>query len=301
MKRIDRRRFINQSAKGIAGAVVASGLSQLSFTMAGSAVIDKVNLGETGLKVPRLALGTGSFGYRRTSHQKELGFDSFMNLAKHAYDRGMRFFETADMYGTHEFVGKVLKEYNREDITVLSKVMVYDHQDWYKTEPFETSIDRFRKELGTDYIDVLLLHCMVNGEWTSEYKKYMDGFLEAKEKGIIKKIGVSCHNLDALKVASTSPWVDVVQARINHDGSRMDGSPDEVMPVLETAKKNGKGVVGMKIFGCGRLVEEEQREKSLNYVIKSGNVDCMTIGFESIEQLDDAVDRIARIVAELNG
>ena len=297
MKNINRRNFIQTGAKGMAGAVaLTSGIVNLSFTPLGNAKIDMVNLGETGLSVSRLALGTGSFGWKRTSHQKELGELAFVDLAKHAFERGVRFYETADMYGTHQFVGKALKAVPREKVTVLSKIMVYQHQDWYTPEPFQKSIDRFRKELDTDYIDILLLHCMVNSEWPDEYKKYMDDFSEAKEKGIIKKVGLSCHDYGALKVAASSNWADVVQARINHNGARMDGTPQEIMDVLHTAKANGKGVIGMKIFGCGDLIDEENREKSLNYVLKSKNVDCMTIGFESIEQLDDAIERISRIV-----
>lgn len=173
--------------------------------------------------------------------------------------------------------------------------MVYQHGDWYTPEPFQKSIDRFRKELDTDYIDILLLHCMVNTDWPDEYKRYMDAFSEAKEKGIIKKIGLSCHDLGALKVAAENPWVDVMQARINNNGARMDGTPEDVMSVLKKAKKNGKGVIGMKIFGCGKLISDEQRQESLNYVMKSGNVDAMTIGFENTAQIDDAIDRIMKL------
>jgi aryl-alcohol dehydrogenase-like predicted oxidoreductase len=296
MEKLDRRKFIHKSALGVAGTVAAgSGLVNLSFLPATNVEVDKVVLGETGIKVPRLAFGTGSFGYVHTSNQHKLGEKKFVQLAQHAYDRGVRFLETADMYGTHEFVGKALKKMPREEVTVLSKVMVYQHGDWYTPEPFQKSIDRFRKELDTDYIDILLLHCMVNKEWPDEYKRYMDGFSEAKEKGIVKKVGLSCHDLGALKVAAESPWADVVQARINHEGIRMDGSPAEIMDILKTAKDNGKGVVGMKIFGCGKLITEEQRQESLNYVMKSGNVDCMTIGFENTEQMDDAIERIMQL------
>lgn len=297
MKTVDRRKFIHTGIKGVAGAVaLTSGLANLSFITAGNGSIDMVDLGKTGIKVPRLALGTGSFGWKKTSAQKKMGEENFVRMAQHAYDRGVRFFETADMYGTHEFVGKALKTVGRENVTVLSKIMVYQHQDWYTPEPFQKSIDRFRKELNTDYIDILLLHCMVNGEWPDEYKRYMDDYSEAKQKGIIRRVGLSCHDYNALKVAAESPWADVVQARINHNGAKMDGTPEEIMKVLQTARENGKGVIGMKIFGCGQLVGDEDREKSLNYVLKSKNVHCMTIGFDSIPQVDDAVDRITRIV-----
>jgi predicted aldo/keto reductase-like oxidoreductase len=296
MKNINRRKFIQKSVLGVAGTVAAgSSFASMSFLPASGVMVDKVVLGETGMKVPRLAFGTGSFGYVHTSNQHKLGEKKFVQLAKHAYDRGVRFLETADMYGTHEFVGKALKEMPREKVTLLSKIMVYQHGNWYTPEPFQTSIDRFRKELDTDYIDILLLHCMVNTEWPDEYKRYMDDFSEAKEKGIIKKIGLSCHDLGALKVAAESPWADIIQARINHKGIRMDGSPAEIMEVLKIAKENGKGIVGMKIFGCGKLISEEQRQSSLKYVMNSKNIDCMTIGFENTMQMDDAIERIMQL------
>lgn len=296
MTEINRRKFIKDSTLAVAGSVaIAGGLSNLSFLGGVPGEIDKVKLGKTGLEVPRLAMGTGSFGYVHTSNQHKLGEKKFVALAQHAYDRGIKFLETADMYGTHEFVGAAMKQMPRDEVTLLSKVMVYPHGDWYKPEPFQKSIDRFRKELQTDYIDILLLHCMVNTEWPDEYKRFMDGFSEAKEKGIIGKVGLSCHDLGALEVAAKNEWADVILARINHKGTRMDGNPDRIMKVLNTAQRNGKGVIGMKIFGCGQLVRDEDRQKSLEYVIKSGNVDCMTIGFESTEQIDDAVERIMGI------
>jgi len=297
MKKIDRRKFIKNTSKGFAGAVaLSSGLASMSFLPATGAEINSVKFGNTGLNIPRLAFGTGSGGWKRTSNQKKLGEQNFVKLARHAYDRGVKFFETADMYGTHQFVGKAMKEVGRENVRLLTKIMVYQHQNWYKPEPFQKSLDRFRKELDTDYIDFLLLHCMVNTEWPDEYKRYMDDFSEAKQKGIIKRVGLSCHDLGALKLASESSWADMILARINYQGPRMDGPPEDVMPVLKKAKDNGKGVLGMKIFGCGELTQAEQREKSLKYVLNSGNVHAMTIGFESTAQVDDAVERIMRIV-----
>lgn len=297
MIKIDRRKFIKNGSIGFAGAAaLSSGLGALSFLPATGAEIDSVKFGNTGLNVPRLALGTGSGGWKRTSNQKKLGEKKFVKLARHAYDRGVKFFETADMYGTHQFVGKAMKEVGRENVRLLTKVMVYQHQDWYSPEPFQKSLDRFRKELDTDYIDFMLLHCMVNTEWPDEYKRYMDDFSKAKQKGIIKRVGLSCHDLGALKLAAENPWADMILARINYEGPRMDGPPADVMPVLKKAKENGKGVLGMKVFGCGQLVQPEQREKSLKYVLNSGNVHSMTIGLESTAQVDDAVERIMRIV-----
>jgi predicted aldo/keto reductase-like oxidoreductase len=174
--------------------------------------------------------------------------------------------------------------------------MVYEHEGWYKPEPFQKSIDRFRKELDTDYIDILLLHCMVNSEWPDEYKRYMDDYSEAKQKGIIRQVGLSCHDFGAMQIAAESKWADVLLARINNNGAKMDGTPEDVMKVLKKAKEKGKGIIGMKIFGCGDLTKEDQRQKSLEFVIKSGNVDCMTIGMESIAQVDDNIERIMKVV-----
>lgn len=296
MKKFNRREFIQKSAVGLAGAsVLLSALPNLTYATDKSAVIDKVRLGNTGLKVSRIALGTGTKGWRNESDQTRLGVTKFVNLARYAYDKGIRFLDTADMYGSHTYAREALKVIPREKITLLTKVMTYDQEGWYKAEPFEKSLDRFRKELGTDYIDIFLMHCMMNGEWPTQYKRFMDGLSEAKAKGIIKTVGLSCHSLDAMKEASSNPWVDVVLARINHQGARMDSSPEKVMEVLESVHKNGKGVMGMKIFGCGDLVKEDEREKSLNFVIKSGNVHCMTIGMVSKEQIDDTVSRVMRI------
>jgi 1-deoxyxylulose-5-phosphate synthase len=297
MKNINRRNFIQKSSLGLAGTIAAaSGLVGLGFNPATGAMIDNVQLGETGMSVPRLALGTGSFGWKKTSAQKKMGEVKFIQMAQYAYDRGVKFFETADMYGTHEFVGKAMKKVGRENVTLLTKIMVYEHQDWYKPEPFQKSIDRFRKELDTDYIDILLLHCMVNSEWPDEYKRYMDDYSEAKQKGIIKQVGLSCHDFGAMKIAAENPWADVLLARINYDGAKMDSTPENVMQVLKRAKDNGKGIIGMKIFGCGDLTKEEQRQKSLEFVIKSNNVDCMTIGMDSIAQVDDTIERMMKVV-----
>jgi 1-deoxyxylulose-5-phosphate synthase len=297
MKKINRREFLYKGAAGAAGfAVLSSGLSGYGFAYPADG-IDTVKLGKTGLNVSRVALGTGSGGWKKASNQTRLGMKKFVELSQYGYDKGIQFFDTADMYGSHTYVREALKVIPRDKVTILTKVMTYDHTGWYKTEPFKVSLDRFRKELGTDYIDIMLLHCMMNDRWTEEYKRYMDDLSEAKQKGIIKTVGVSCHNFDAMALAAKNPWVDVLLARINHQGPKMDGTPDNVMKVLETAHSGGKGVIGMKVFGMGDLTKDDQREKSLNYVMKSGNVDCMTLGLESREQIDDAVNRVMRIAS----
>jgi aryl-alcohol dehydrogenase-like predicted oxidoreductase len=296
MKKSNRREFIQKSVAGLAGlAALSSGLKGFNPGFA-PAEIDKVALGNTGLTVSRVAFGTGSAGWKHVSNQTRLGMKKFVELSQYAYDRGIKFFDTADMYGSHTYVREALKVIPRDKVTILTKVMTYNQEGWYTTEPFQTSLDRFRKEIGTDYFDIFLMHCMTNGKWPTEYRKYMDGLSEAKQKGIVKAVGISCHDMDAMREAANNPWVDVILARINNKGPKMDGAPEEVAKVLETARKNGKGVIAMKVFGMGELIQDDQREKSLNFVIKSGNVHCMTLGLESNAQVDDAVSRVMRIV-----
>jgi predicted aldo/keto reductase-like oxidoreductase len=295
MKKTNRREFIQKGVAGIAGLTILSGGMKGIDSVPAADTIDYVKLGNTGLTVPRVAIGTGSGGWKKESNQTRLGMKKFVELSQYAYDKGIKFFDTADMYGSHPYVRESLKVIPRDKVTILTKVMTYDHQGWYKTEPFQTSLDRFRKETGSEYFDILLLHCMMNNQWSSEYRRYMDDLSKAKEKGIIRTVGVSCHDFDAMVEAASNPWVDVILARINYQGPKMDGTPDKVMKVLETARKNGKGVIGMKVFGMGELINDDQREKSLNYVIKSGNVHCMTLGLESRAQVDDAVSKVMRI------
>ncbi len=297
MTKFDRREFLLKSAAGLAAAsVIPAILPEPTFgATISTETVDTVALGNTGLNVSRIALGTGTKGWKLESDQTHLGMKKFVELSQYCFDKGIRFFDTADMYGSHPYVGAALKVIPREKVTVLTKVMTYGHEGWYETEPFAKSFDRFRKDLGTDYIDIFLMHCMMNGQWPTEYKSYMDAMSEAKQKGLIKAVGISCHSLDAMIEAASNPWVDVLFARINHNGARLDSTPEKVMQVLETARKNGKGVIGMKVFGCGDLVKENEREQSLNFVIKSKNVHCMTLGMESKEQVDDNVSRVMRI------
>jgi predicted aldo/keto reductase-like oxidoreductase len=294
MERINRRKFIYNSSVGLAGyaALTATGLAGQGFTPA-TTQIDKVKLGNTGLTVSRVAMGTGSIGGNHQSNQTRLGLANFVKMAHHAYDRGIHFFDTADSYGSYPFVKEVFKEVPREKVTLLGKMWTYN--DPATSEPVDKALDRFRTESGSDYFDIMLLHCMTNGKWREEKKRYIDYFSEAKQKGIIKAVGVSCHNIDALRVAADDPWVDVILSRINPFQSHMDGTPSEINAILERGRSNGKGIIGMKIFGNGDKILENEREESITFALKKSNIHCMTLGMESIGQVDDAVDRVMRI------
>jgi 1-deoxyxylulose-5-phosphate synthase len=292
MNPISRRHFIQTGLVG--AAAVTSGFANVAYASSKSLSIDQVALGKTGLRVSRLALGTGSHGGNQSSDMTRMGVENWVKIARFAHERGVAFYDTADLYGSHQNVKGILKEVPREKATVLSKIWTRS-ESWNADSPTKT-IDRFRTETGSDYFDIMLLHCMTNAKWQEDRKPYIEALSEAKQKGILKTVGVSCHSFDALKLAIDDPWVDVILARINPEGVIMDASPEEVMAVLKKAHDSGKGIIGMKIFGEGRFTELSQREKSLQYVFGSKNVDCITIGMTTTEQIDENVNQIMRIV-----
>jgi len=253
-----------------------------------------VTLGKTGIKVSRLAQGTGWNGSGRSSAHTRLGEQAFDQLIHHGLDRGIQFMDMADLYGSHRYVRHALDSRSRDNIAYLSKI-------WPRTEYWNSAsggakaeVDRFRKELNTDVVDVCLIHCMTSPDWPQQYERIRDELDELKDKGAVRAVGVSCHNFDALKVASAHPWVDIILARINNVGQEayMDASVEEVVPVLKQAKANGKAIIGMKIFGAGKLTSSEQKDASLKFVFENKLVDAITIGMLSPEQIDDTIARM---------
>ncbi|MDL2222192.1 aldo/keto reductase [Parabacteroides sp. OttesenSCG-928-N08] len=296
MSKMNRRRFLQSGIAGMAGlTAMASHLPDLERMVPtdATAMVDAVTLGNSGLKVSRIAMGSGTIGGNKESNQTRLGIDAFTKLARHGYDRGIRFFEMADSYGSQPYFGKALQGLPRENFTLMTKMWTHaDDSD--RLESVEENLDRFRLEMKTDYIDILLMHCMTNGEWANNRKHYMEGFTKAKEAGIVKAVGVSCHNWEAMVEASQNPWVDVMLVRINPFQTHMDGTPEAVSELIGKARANGKGVIGMKIFGEGRNVSDTEREQSIRYAMTTSQVNCITLGLESTAQMDDAIERVMR-------
>lgn len=257
---------------------------------------ETVTLGRTGIKTTLLGMGTGFSGYNRSSNITRAGVAE--SLIRQAYEKGIRYFDCADSYGTHPFTAAALKGIPRENYTLGTKMWITSGgiPDGDKGYP-EVVIDRFRKELNTDYFDIVQLHCMTEGSWAEKYKRYLDGLENLKVKKIIGAHGVSVHSFDALKVASESPWVDVIHVRINPFGDAMDKrDPALIVPVIEKFHKTGKGVIGMKLIGGGSLKNNSQKiDESLKYVLGLGTVDMIIIGFESPEQIDNYVERIKKV------
>jgi aryl-alcohol dehydrogenase-like predicted oxidoreductase len=246
---------------------------------------DTVTLGKTGITTSRLAMGTGTVGSGHHSHQTALGVNGLSDLLLNGHDNGLRFFDAADAYGSHPHVAEALKHIPRDKVTVLTKTWARDPAE------ARADLDRFRRELGTDYLDICLMHCLTEGDWTERYRGVMDVFSDAKEKGIIRAHGCSCHSIEALRAAAKSPWVEVDLVRINPIGSHMDADPDTVLSVLHEMKAAGKGIVGMKILGQGEL--RNRQDEALKYALSLGVLDAFTIGAESKTEQEDLIRRIA--------
>jgi aryl-alcohol dehydrogenase-like predicted oxidoreductase len=284
-----RREFLIRSVSGVGAAwltrndlLTALATQPLSSKFSAS---DTVTLGSTGIKTSRLAMGTGTVGSGHHSNQTALGIKGLSDLLLNGYDQGLRFFDAADSYGSHPHVAEALKHVPRDKVTVLTKTWARD------PAAARADLDRFRRELGVDYLDVCLMHCVTEADWTERFKGVMDVLSEAKHNGIIRAHGCSCHSIEALRAAAKSPWVEIDLARINPIGSYMDADPQTVVTVLREMKAAGKAVVGMKILGQGDL--RNRQSEALRYALSLGVLDAFTIGAESKSEQEDSIRRIA--------
>ena len=292
-----RREFLSRSLAGIGGLIVGG---RLLGTLPEAADYDPygtVSLGETGITASRVASGTGMRGYQRSSNQTRMGAEKFHRLIRQSYERGIRMFDMADLYGSHPYLKPALDGIPREDYVVTSKIWFRQGGLPEEERPdADVVVNRFLKELQTDYIDIVHMHCVVSPTWNEELRKQMDILEELKEREVIRAHGVSVHTLPALEVAAEEPWVDVVNTRINAFGVKMDDTPEKVAPVLKKMHQNGKGIVVMKLIGEGQFRDDpEKRKRSVEYALNLGVVDVMAVGFEAIEEVDD----FARIVGQV--
>jgi 1-deoxyxylulose-5-phosphate synthase len=286
-----RRDFL----KSTVAATLLGGMG-LPARAAKRSATDWVTLGNSGVKVTRLAFGTGTFSGRV---QRELGQEQFTRLVRHAYDSGIRFFETADAYtGMPQMLATALKGIPRDSYRLMTKMRLRDADNAPET------LDRFRKDLNTEYFDILLMHCVRSPNWTGELKRLQDELSEAKSKKIITAHGASCHGLQPLRAFPGNQWLDVALLRVNHKGTRMDtmstrdtddlGNVNEVAARAKQIHAQGTGVLGMKLIGEGQFTTAEDRDAAMKFVMNLGAVDAVTIGYKSPAEIDEAIARMNR-------
>lgn len=243
--------------------------------------MDYVDFGQTGLRVSRLSMGTGTHGWGKKSDQTALGLDGLTDFLRSGYDHGINFWDSADQYGSHSHVARALQCIDRESVVITTKTTSRTDEE------VTQDVERFLKELNTDVLDIVLLHCLTKADWPKRYPGAMEALSRAKEQGKLQAVGVSCHDFGAFCTAAESDWVEVVLARINYAGVSMDANPSDVVPVIRKMHESGKAVYGMKVLGCGKLTKNP--EKAIDYVFSLGTVQAITIGMTEREQLSQNV------------
>lgn len=295
---INRRDFMKHTAGAVAAGMAASTFGRPAVAVDRPVATTLRTLGKTGIQCSLMGMGTGTRAWNGSSEQNRRGRKAFVSLIEHAYASGITYFDMADMYGAHDYMKDALKNtVKREEVMLLTKTV--------SREPslIKADLERFRRELDTDYLDIVLLHCLTDPDWTNKIQHCMDALEEAKQQGLIRAHGVSCHDFGAMDRAAETPWVDVLLARINPFGLKMDarqprpeGAPNDrltaaevqhVAGVLKKAHDNGKGVLGMKIVGEGDA--KDRIPESLKFVMGLGCVDAMTIGLLAPEECDQNI------------
>jgi 1-deoxyxylulose-5-phosphate synthase len=289
MVHYSRRDFVKA---GLAAGVLA-GTGRLPLKAERETATDWITLGKSNVKVTRLAFGTGSFSGRV---QRELGQDGFTRLVRHAYDHGVRFFETAESYDDmHEMLGVALKGIPRDSYRLMSKVTTREGVD-----P-QAKVDELRKQANTDYFDIMLLHYQHTATWPTDTARWQDGILEAQEKHAVVTHGASVHGLPALRQVPGNQWLDIAMIRMNHKGTRMDaedyntsglGNVNEVVTHVKGARKAGMGVISMKLVGEGAFTNRADRQAAMRFAFRNAGVNCVTVGYKNTGEIDEAIENV---------
>jgi aryl-alcohol dehydrogenase-like predicted oxidoreductase len=252
--------------------------------------MDTVDFGKTGLRVSRLAFGTGTHGWAGRSEQTDLGVNELASLLQLAYERGVNFWDTADQYGSHPHVAQALRGIPRDSVVIATKTSSRSAQ------AVTQDIERFLRELGTDVLDIVLLHFMTQANWPQSHAGTMEALSRAKEQGKVRAVGVSCHGLGALSAAAETDWAEVVLMRINPAGVNMGAQPSKVVPVIERLYASGKAVYGMKVLGCGQLAGDARA--AIQYVLQLGTVYAITIGISKRQHLYENLELVKEIAPQ---
>jgi aryl-alcohol dehydrogenase-like predicted oxidoreductase len=293
--KLTRRQFVTTISAGAGTVLIGKVALALPPDPPGLAAdpFQIITLGKSGIKSTLLGMGTGFSGYNRSSNITRAGVAE--SIIRQAYEKGIRFFDCADSYGTHPFTRAALKGIPRDNYTLSSKIWVSQGGIPEPERPdADVVVERFRKELNTDYLDIVQIHCMTDPLWTDKQKKQMDILENLKAKNIIRAHGVSVHSLEAMEACLESSWVDIVHVRVNPYGDSMDKrDPGLVTPVIEKLHKSGKGIIGMKLIGNGKFRDDSEKiDASLKYVLGLGTVDMIIVGFELPEQIDNYIVRV---------
>jgi aryl-alcohol dehydrogenase-like predicted oxidoreductase len=299
---MDRRKFLAALSLGTAHLMFHNPVYGMTGRFSTTDPLQRVALGKSGLNPTLLGFGTGVWASSRNSFITRQEKDESVALLRHAYERGFRMFDCADTYGTHGIMKEALRGMDREQMVISSKIWTREGNLPEPERPdADIVVDRFRKEMGVDYFDLVQIHCMVDADWTDSQKRQMDIMENLKAKGVIRAHGVSVHTLEAMRAALEDPWVDVLHARINPYGIAMDKpDPAEVVEMIHKVHASGKGIIGMKLVGNGDYSgESEKIDHAIRFVLGLGSVDMMIVGYENAYQVDNYMDRTRTALEEM--
>jgi len=289
-----RRQFLKKTLTGLSSIIIAPKIaSALQSSPRYYDPCENVPLGNSGLKYSRICFGTGTRGWDQKSNQVRLGKEKFDSLIRYAYEKGIRSFDLADLYGTHPHVTSALKKIPRQNYQITSKIWFRPGGLLSKERPdADVVIPRFLKELNTDYIDLVLIHCATEPDWPNKYEKQMNILAKFKKKGIIRAHGISAHSIEALNTAADQPWLDSVHARINPYGTKAEPS-EKILAVTKKLKNAGKGICAMKIIGEGKFTNSPEKiDASINFALNNNAADSLIVGFLKKSEIDDLAKRI---------
>jgi predicted aldo/keto reductase-like oxidoreductase len=301
--KFNRRKFLSALSLGTGYLAFSNPLVSCSGPGLSQDPFQLVRLGKSGLKTTLLGIGTGLNATQRSSVLTRMDKNESLAVIRHAYERGIRMFDCADTYGTHPLVAEALKSIPRDKVCFVSKI--WEREGGIpELERYDADIivERFLREMKTDYIDLVQFHCMEDSNWTEKYRRQMDILSDLKSKGLIRAHGVSVHSIEAMKAALASPWVDVIHVRVNPYGIAMDlPEPEEVVSVIHQLNASGKGLIGMKLVGGGNYTKDDDKiNNALRFVLGLKSIDMIVVGFESTTQIDDYTQRMRNALAEVN-
>lgn len=237
--------------------------------------MEKIYLGNTGIQVSRLCFGSLTM----TPFQAGLSIEDGAYLIEYAYNKGINFIDTAEIYENYEYIKTALKGIKREDFVITTKTYAYTK------EMAKESLELALRELDTDYIDIFLLHEQESIHTIRGHFEAIEYFLKAKEEGKIRSIGLSTHRISGAAAAREVKEIEILHPIFNKYGIGIqDGNVEEMLEEINKVNSLGKGIYAMKPLGGGHLIKEA--ESAFNYVKSIESIHSIAIGMQSIEEID---------------
>ncbi len=232
-------------------------------------------LGRTGIRVSRLCFGLLTIG----PLQANLPLAEGVDLLKYAVEQGVNFFDTAEIYESYSYLKELLRSFPGRELIITTKSYAVTAKE------MEQSLERARRELDRDYIDIFLLHEQESALTLKGHRAALDYLLEAREKGLVRAVGISTHRIAGVRGAMELAEIDVIHPLFNLKGLGIqDGTRQEMEMVLTEAAAAGKGIYLMKVLGGGNLLP--QAREALEYAFSRPFAAAVAVGMKTRWEVD---------------